>query len=115
MMPSHASSLSALEGQKIAGYQLKAFLDGTSDSAWYDAQTDSGSRALVYAFQDRAARDASCRSIHGFITTADECFPSDPSRPIFIAVGQHRIMMSRELRERLTDPTTRPPEIGGFI
>lgn len=105
-------SPTVLTGKKVAGFRVQQFLDDDVDSQWFDATADNGDRAIVYVYTDRAARDRNKTRLHGFRTTADETIQD--AGKLFITVGEHRLMMPRELRNALKESSTRPTVIEGY-
>ncbi len=112
MMPPHFPM--SLVGHKVAGYTIDAFLDSDSDSDWFEGHADNADRAIVYVYSNRKNRDAARRRIHGFKTSIDASPLEERGAMLFINLGEHRLMMRKELRELLTSNSTRPDLIAGY-
>lgn len=101
-----------MTGKKLAGYMLERFLDQDNGALWFDSKADNGDRAIVYAYQDETFRDLARTQIHGFRTTANDVLPN--GQPVFLSIGDHRLMMSSELRDLLRAPKNWPADIAGY-
>jgi hypothetical protein len=107
-------SPTTLLGRKIAGYTIDTVLDSDADSTWFEARADNGDRAIFYVYSTPEQRDAARPRIHGFRTAADAVLAGPPEVHLFVNVGDHRLMMPRDLRELLTGNDTRPKDFGGY-
>jgi len=101
---------------RVAGYTLVREVDRDDDCTWYEGKDDSGEQALLYIFSDPAARDRARGRIHGY-RTSDQAHVEvgGELHRLSIIIGEHRILMSGELRKFLQDTRTRPAELQGYV
>ncbi|MBI4232613.1 hypothetical protein HY605_05245, partial [Candidatus Peregrinibacteria bacterium] len=101
--------------QKIGGLNILKCIDSNDNSVWYEGREDAGEKRLVYVYTDKCFRDKDRNKIYGFRTT-DDLSISTGRRDlnIFIIIGEHRVVMDRQLRNYFSDHDKRPKEINGF-
>lgn len=101
--------------RKIGGVTINSWLDADTTCAWYEAKEDAGGQRNLYVYLTAEDREKNLPRIFNFRTRMDETIDIYGQQVnLFIAIGDYRVIIPRQIKKYLAEEQTRPKEISGY-
>ncbi|GEM_PF-3150299 len=103
-------------GQNVGGVTIAEWIDSDNVSTRFVGTEEAGEKRLVYLYADKSTRDRDKTRVQGFRTTCDVSLDlAGRATAVFAIFGDHRVIMSRPIREYLTTSSSMPSQIGDYV